>query len=126
MHTSYIHAYLSCAQEVYAALSKTLADIENIFTELGEDSQLASHPMDDIKQAWVQLQALCKQYSELIDSFEKSLGGMEVQRSRAIGQELKKVILIGWLKWLIRWLSGSVNFALAYSSLCLILWQVLG
>ena len=82
----------SCAQEVHAALSKTLADIEKIFTELGEDSQLASHPMDYIKQAWVQLQALCKQHSELIDSFENSLGGMEVQRSRAIGEQLKKFV----------------------------------
>ena len=42
-------------------------------------------------QAWAKLQALCNQHSELIDGFEKSLGGMEVQRSRAIGQELKKV-----------------------------------
>ena len=53
--------------------------------------------MDYIKQAWVQLQALCKQHSELIDSFENSLGGMEVQRSRAIGEQLKKVILIARL-----------------------------
>jgi len=71
------------ASNLKSELQRKTDDIAKIFAELGEGDKLAAHSMDEVQQAWIDIQTKCSEHRDAVEGFGRRISTVEKDRAKS-------------------------------------------